>query len=267
MNRTKETAALPIMILAMTSLVMAADPDNNILKSSGALDRLLRQTGVYNASSTGKTPSFVVDPAWPQRLPNNWLLGQIGGLYVDKHDHIWVYNRPRTMTNEEAGLEGPVSGIADEKGQPINGLGQVRAYGSIADCCKAAPSVLEFDSDGKLLRAWGGPTDPGFIGGKCKAEAGCIWPSSEHGIYIDHNDNVWISGNSAAAGRGGSPWSIIVGTSRSPAQSGYWVRSGCCPARSLRQRGRPTNGDISTVLSGRWVVLKVYSASCGNCSR
>jgi hypothetical protein len=206
MNRTKETAALPIMILAMTSLVMAADPDNNILKSSGALDRLLRQTGVYNASSTGKTPSFVVDPAWPQRLPNNWLLGQIGGLYVDKHDHIWVYNRPRTMTNEEAGLEGPVSGIADEKGQPINGLGQVRAYGSIADCCKAAPSVLEFDSDGKLLRAWGGPTDPGFIGGKCKAEAGCIWPSSEHGIYIDHNDNVWISGNSAAAGRGGSPW-------------------------------------------------------------
>jgi hypothetical protein len=206
MNRTKETAALPIMILAMTSLVMAADPDNNILKSSGALDRLLKQTGVYNASSTGKTPSFVVDPAWPQRLPNNWLLGQIGGLYVDKHDHIWVYNRPRTMTNEEAGLEGPVSGIADEKGQPINGLGQVRAYGSIADCCKAAPSVLEFDSDGKLLRAWGGPTDPGFIGGKCKAEAGCIWPSSEHGIYIDHNDNVWISGNSAAAGRGGSPW-------------------------------------------------------------
>ena len=38
-----------------------------------------------------------------------------------------------------------------------------------------------------------------FIGGKCKAEAGCIWPSSEHGIYVDQNDNVWLSGNSAAA--------------------------------------------------------------------
>ena len=71
-------------------------------------------------------------------------------------------------------------------------------YGPVSDCCKAAPSVLEFDSDGKMLRAWGGPSDPGFIGGKCKAEAGCIWPNSEHGIYIDQNDNVWISGNSAA---------------------------------------------------------------------
>ena len=73
------------------------------------------------------------------------------------------------------------------------------------------PSVLEFDADGKLLRAWGGPSDPGFIGGKCKAEAGCIWPSSEHGIYVDQNDNVWISGNSAAAGAQGAwpgapPW-------------------------------------------------------------
>src|SRR5882762_7795702 len=66
-----------------------------------------------------------------------------------------------SMINEEAGLEGPVPGAVDAKGQPVNGLGQVRMYGSIADCCKAAPSVLEFDSDGKLLRAWGGPADPG----------------------------------------------------------------------------------------------------------
>ena len=104
---------------------MAADTDSNILKNNGSLDRLFKQAGVYNASSTGKTPGFVVDPAWPQPLPNNWLLGQIGGLYVDQHDHIWVYNRPRTMTNEEAGLEGPVPGAVDQKGQPVNGLGQV----------------------------------------------------------------------------------------------------------------------------------------------
>ena len=197
-------------VLALTGLAVAADPDTNILKNSGSLDRLFKQSGVYNASRTGKTPSFVIDAAWPQPLPNNWLLGQIGGLYVDPHDHVWVYNRPRTMTTDEAGLEGPVPGATDEKGQPVNGLGQVRAHGPVSDCCKAAPSVLEFDSDGKLLRAWGGPADPGFIGGKCKAEAGCIWPTSEHGIYVDQNDNVWISGNSAAAGvaagPGGMPW-------------------------------------------------------------
>src|SRR5204862_3349620 len=126
MKRIKMMAALPAMALAMAlatpGLVMAADADVNILKSSGSLDRLFKQSGVYNASSTGKTPGFVVDPAWPQPLPNNWLLGQIGGLYVDRHDHIWVYNRPRTLATEVAGLEGPLPGATDENG-PINGIG------------------------------------------------------------------------------------------------------------------------------------------------
>ena len=212
MIHRKVTATLPAIVLTLTGLVMAADPNINILRNSGSLERLLKKSGVYNASSTGKTPGFVVDPSWPPPLPNNWLVGQIGGLYVDQHDHVWVYNRPRTMTTDEAGLEGPVPGATDAQGQPVNGLGQARAFGAVSDCCKAAPSVLELDSDGKLLRAWGGPSDPGFIGGKCKAETGCIWPNSEHGIYVDQNDNVWISGNSAAAsgqaaaGRGGLPW-------------------------------------------------------------
>jgi NHL repeat len=200
----KWTAAVPALILA--GAAWSADTNSNVLKNSGAFERLIKQTGVYNASKTGKTPGFVVDPSWPQPLPNNWILGQIGGLYVDRHDHIWVYNRPRSLTNEEAGLELPVAGAKDEKGQPVDALGQVRAHGAIADCCKAAPSVLEFDADGKLLRTWGGPADPGFLGGKCKAEAGCIWPNSEHGIYVDQNDNVWIAGN-AAAPKPGAPTS------------------------------------------------------------
>jgi hypothetical protein len=198
MIHRKAIAALAAAMLTLTSLAMAADPDN-VLKSSGSLDRLIKQTGVYNKSGSGKTPGFVADPAWPQPLPNNWTLGQIGGLYVDQHDHVWVYQRPRTLTNDEAGQEGPLAGATDAKGLPVNGLGQVREYGTITDCCKAAPSVLEFDADGKLLRSWGGPADPGFLGGKCKAEAGCIWPNSEHGIYVDQNDNVWISGNNAAS--------------------------------------------------------------------
>jgi DNA-binding beta-propeller fold protein YncE len=208
MIRHNVTTTLPVMVLTLTGLAMAADPDIKVLTSSGSLERLFKKSGVYNSSSGGKTPGFVIDPSWPQPLPNHWLLGQIGGLYVDQHDHVWVYNRARTMTTEEAGLEGPVPGAGGEQGQPINGIGHERAYGPVADCCKAAPSVLELDSDGKLLRAWGGPSDPGFLGGKCKAEAGCIWPTSEHGIYVDQNDNVWIAGNSGAGGggRGGPPW-------------------------------------------------------------
>jgi hypothetical protein len=73
-----------------------------------------------------------------------------------------------TMTDVEAGLEKVVPGGTDSKGQPANGLGFARAAGFGADCCSAAPSVLEFDANGDVLRAWGGPSDPGFIGGKCR---------------------------------------------------------------------------------------------------
>jgi len=47
----------------------------------------------------------------------------------------------------------------------------------------AAPPVLEFDKNGKFLQAWGGPS------------AQWEWPDTEHGIYVDYKDNVWIGGN------------------------------------------------------------------------
>jgi DNA-binding beta-propeller fold protein YncE len=47
---------------------------------------------------------------------------------------------------------------------------------------KAAPPVLEFDQAGNLVSSWGGPG------------AGYEWPQLEHGIYIDHQDNVWLGG-------------------------------------------------------------------------
>ena len=47
---------------------------------------------------------------------------------------------------------------------------------------KAAPPVLEFDQEGNLVSSWGGP-GPGYE-----------WPQLEHGIYVDHQDNVWLGG-------------------------------------------------------------------------
>jgi hypothetical protein len=49
---------------------------------------------------------------------------------------------------------------------------------------KAAPPVLEFDATGKFVNAWGGP-GPGYE-----------WPDSEHGIYVDVKNGVWIGGSS-----------------------------------------------------------------------
>ena len=50
----------------------------------------------------------------------------------------------------------------------------------------AAPPVLEFDKNGKFLQAWGGPPGNGDQ---------WEWPDTEHGIYVDYKDNVWIGGN------------------------------------------------------------------------
>src|ERR1700740_2512088 len=86
----KVTAKLAMMVLTLTGLGIAADTGSNLRQSNGYVARLCKQAGVYNTSSTGKTPGFVVDPAWPQPLPHNWRLGQIGGVYVDPHRHIWA---------------------------------------------------------------------------------------------------------------------------------------------------------------------------------
>ncbi len=47
---------------------------------------------------------------------------------------------------------------------------------------RAAPPVLEFDPEGNLVSSWGGPG------------AGYEWPDLEHGIYVDHDDHVWLGG-------------------------------------------------------------------------
>ncbi len=213
MKHSTKISALLALVVTGLLIAPALGRDASVLNNSAMLNMLLKQTGVFDKSKTGQSPDFVVDPSWPRPLPHNWLLGQIGGLYVDHHDHIWVYNRPRTLNDDEVGLEQALSGATDAKGQPVNGLGFVRANGFGADCCRAAPSVLEFDADGKLLRAWGGPADPNFVGGKCKTEDGCIWPNVEHGIYVDGKDNVWIAGNSPAPKPGDKeiPWTTNKG--------------------------------------------------------
>ena len=131
-------------------------------------------SGVVQANPSKPAPRFVVDPDWPKPLPKQWLVGQVAGIAVDRHDNIWIVQRPRTLTTDEAG--------ADQ--MPPR-----------SECCFPAPSVMQFDRHGNLLSAWGGPADPGFLANRCTPAMGCEWPANEHGIFVDHNDNVWIAGN------------------------------------------------------------------------
>jgi len=48
-------------------------------------------------------PEYEVDAAWPKRLPNNWIIGQVAGIAVDHNDTIWVVHRPQSLTPQEAG--------------------------------------------------------------------------------------------------------------------------------------------------------------------
>src|SRR5260370_8555342 len=90
--------------VAAPSRGQAPRPDAATLARTGILERLAERTGVYGIPPTAKTPGFIADAGWPQKLPRNWIIGQVGGLYVAPDDHIWIYQRPRTLTNDEAAL-------------------------------------------------------------------------------------------------------------------------------------------------------------------
>lgn len=83
-------------------------------------------------------------------------------MSVDHHGHLWVLQRPRTVPEVALGLAANPPATA---------------------CCITAPAVLEFSADGKVMRSWGGP---GFV---------ADWPDTEHGIDVDGDGNVWITGN------------------------------------------------------------------------
>ncbi|HWM44833.1 MAG TPA: hypothetical protein VNP36_20535 [Burkholderiales bacterium] len=147
-------------------------------------------------ANRGDHPEYVVDASWPRALPHQWLIGQVPGIAVDRDDNIWIVQRPRTLTNDERAASNFDAGT----GPVLDG--PARPQGALADCCLPAPSVMQFDSKGRLLRAWGGPADPEFgVGGpgsKCE-EPNCQWPNTEHGIYVDHRMNVWLGGQAGGA--------------------------------------------------------------------
>src|SRR5262245_51607683 len=76
------------------------------------------------STAAREVPAFQVDPTWP-KIPNNWQFGQVASVSVDAQDHVWVLQRPGTLSPEE---------------KP-----------------RAAPPLLEFDAAGNFVQAWGGP--------------------------------------------------------------------------------------------------------------
>jgi len=111
-----------------------------------------------------QVPIFEYDPTFPKALPENWAIGAIGGMAVDRQDHIYVAQRPSSIRGNER----------------FTGAGDTPPK---AECCIPAPPILEFDQAGTLIHSWGGPGQ------------GYDWPQIEHGLFVDQKDNVWLAGN------------------------------------------------------------------------
>lgn len=109
------------------------------------------------AAQAADPPRLQVDPSWPKPLPHGWRFGEVSGVATDARDHVWIIQRPATAGQHPA------------------------------------PPVIEFDPEGNVVQAWGGPwhgSGPHFD-----------WFTSEHGIDIDSKGFVWLGGNGAEDGQ------------------------------------------------------------------
>jgi DNA-binding beta-propeller fold protein YncE len=69
---------------------------------------------------------YEVDQSWPKPFPNRWVTGGLGGLCVDRNDHVLVLNRQDVID-------------ADLNGGHL------------------APPIIELDAEGNLVHSWGRP--------------------------------------------------------------------------------------------------------------
>ena len=129
-------------------------------------------------------PHFLVDPYWPKPLPNNWAMGNTIGVDVDERDHVFIVHR--------------------NDASQFGGNTEIGLQGGVAECCTPAPPIIEFDPEGNVVNAWGGPVEG----------APYVWPASNHGNEIAPNGDVWIGGN------GGGDSHVLVFT-----RDGEYVRT------------------------------------------
>jgi DNA-binding beta-propeller fold protein YncE len=125
---------------------------------------LVLAAGVVVPAQEG--PVYKVDPFWPKMpLPNNWGMQQVVDLYVGPEDHVWIINRAADARPDELGA----------------GIGSVNGKTRTA-CCVKGPEIIEFDPEGNVVNAWGGP---GYHPG---------WPGRLQTIGVDRDRNVYVSG-------------------------------------------------------------------------
>src|SRR6185436_8231054 len=152
---------------SMTGNLRIAATFVGVVAALGIGSTLLSRSARVKAAGV-MAPKFEVDPMWPKPLPNHWVIGATIGVAVDAKDNVWIIHRPGSLEPKEQ---------------------YVTMKPQAAECCAAAPPVLEFNAAGELVGHWGGASGEGFT-----------WPASNHGIDVDYKGNVWIGGNGRGTG-------------------------------------------------------------------
>jgi len=112
------------------------------------------------SNAQNNMPHYEVDPSWPKPLPGRWVTGEMGGVCVDSQDHVFIAQR----VSDVGGMDGHLEGLTNDE----------------LNAGQAAPPVIEFDSDGKVVNSWG--------------NAGLL-PKDLHGCAIDTEGHVWLDGS------------------------------------------------------------------------
>lgn len=121
------------------------------------------------AEGDGPHSKLKVDADWPKPLPDvlrpgesfrrTWVTGDVAGHAVDSRDHVFTVNR-RDLTGTERAVATP------------------------------SPAIIEFDKKGNVVN--------GFPEGEPRPMPDPFLPDGLHGLFVDHEDNVWIGGNGDA---------------------------------------------------------------------
>src|SRR5262252_10857860 len=185
-----------------------------------AVKRYVKAAAGTTASShslNGST-NYEVDLSWPKPLPNRWVLGGLGGVCVDRQDHVFILNRQDVLDVDlNAGRMAPQIIELDPAGNVVNSWGDAKLLETRLHSCHAdkdnniwvasAPSgmVQKYSHDGsKLLLQIGKKgvfdSSDGTVKGKPlnSNAAQFFMPSS---IFVDRqNGDMYVSDGEGTGG-------------------------------------------------------------------
>src|SRR5690349_4006541 len=82
--------------------------------------------GLHALRAQNAALKYEVDRSWPKPFPDRWVIGGLGGVCVDLHDHVFLLNRQ------------DVPEIDLNSGH-------------------LAPAIIEIDTEGNLVNSWNAP--------------------------------------------------------------------------------------------------------------